>query len=65
MTPRLFEPFVTTKANGTGLGLALVAKLVGDHGGIIEVDSEPGRTVFHVMLPMAGPDSRAETVADG
>ena len=53
LTPKLFEPFVTTRAKGTGLGLALVAKLVGDHGGTIEFDSEPGRTVFHVMLPMA------------
>jgi two-component system nitrogen regulation sensor histidine kinase GlnL len=50
----LFDPFVTTKTNGTGLGLALVAKLIGDHGGVIEFDSEPRRTVFHVMLPVAG-----------
>lgn len=49
----MFDPFVTTKSNGTGLGLALVAKLIGDHGGAIEFDSEPGHTVFHVMLPMA------------
>jgi two-component system, NtrC family, nitrogen regulation sensor histidine kinase GlnL len=48
----LFDPFVTTKANGTGLGLALVAKLIGDHGGVIEYDSEPRRTVFRVMLPV-------------
>ena len=53
LTPQLFEPFVTNRTKGTGLGLALVAKLVSDHGGIIEFDSEPGRTVFHVMLPMA------------
>ncbi len=47
----LFDPFVTSKPNGTGLGLALVAKLVGDHGGIVECESEPGRTEFRVMLP--------------
>ena len=49
----LFDAFVTTKAKGTGLGLALVAKMVDDHGGIIEFDSQPGKTVFRVMLPMA------------
>jgi two-component system nitrogen regulation sensor histidine kinase GlnL len=48
----LFDPFVTTKAGGTGLGLALVAKIINDHGGIIEFDSEPRRTVFRVRLPV-------------
>jgi len=49
----LFDPFVTTKHRGTGLGLALVAKVVGDHGGVIEFDSEPRRTSFRVCLPLA------------
>ena len=48
----LFEPFVTTKATGSGLGLALVAKIIADHGGLIDVDSSPGRTEFRIHLPV-------------
>jgi two-component system, NtrC family, nitrogen regulation sensor histidine kinase GlnL len=49
----LYEPFVTSKPNGSGLGLALAAKLIGDHGGVIEHGrlTDPPRTMFRVLLP--------------
>ena len=50
--PHLFDPFVSGKPAGSGLGLALVAKIVGDHDGLIEVDSRPGRTEFRLCLPV-------------
>ena len=52
LLPHLFDPFVTTKSNGTGLGLALVAKIIRDHGGVIECESQPRRTVFRVLMPI-------------
>jgi two-component system, NtrC family, nitrogen regulation sensor histidine kinase GlnL len=51
LMPHLFDPFVTTKPTGSGLGLALAAKIIGDHGGIIECESQPRRTVFRVLMP--------------
>jgi len=50
--PHLFDPFVSTKPKGSGLGLALVAKIISDHGGIIEFESSHARTVFKIMLPI-------------
>ncbi len=48
----LFDPFVTSKSSGSGLGLALVAKVIGDHGGIVEFESHPRRTTFRVLMPL-------------
>ncbi|MHB2264759.1 two-component system sensor histidine kinase NtrB [Aliihoeflea sp. PC F10.4] len=47
----LFDPFITTKQNGSGLGLALVAKIVGEHGGVIECDSTGRGTTFRILMP--------------
>jgi two-component system nitrogen regulation sensor histidine kinase GlnL len=58
LRPHMFDAFITSKPNGRGLGLALVAKVVNDHGGVIEFDSEPRRTVFTVMLPVYSDSGR-------
>ncbi len=50
----LFYPLVTGRPNGTGLGLAVAQDLVTRHGGIVEYESEPGRTVFQLLLPLEG-----------
>ena len=48
----IFDPFVSSKVNGSGLGLSLVSKFISDHGGVVECDSRPGRTRFRVRLPV-------------
>jgi len=52
LAANLFDPFVTSKPDGSGLGMALAAKVVGDHGGIIEFDSSSEGTEFRLRLPM-------------
>ncbi|MFX0544565.1 two-component system sensor histidine kinase NtrB [Roseovarius sp. S1116L3] len=53
LTASLFEPFVSSRENGTGLGLALAARIIEGHGGWIAATSRPGRTVFRLSLPLA------------
>jgi nitrogen fixation/metabolism regulation signal transduction histidine kinase len=50
-TEAIFEPYYTRKESGTGLGLAITQRIVTEHGGRIDVESKPGRTVFTVVLP--------------
>jgi two-component system, NtrC family, nitrogen regulation sensor histidine kinase GlnL len=63
LMPHLFDPFVTTKPSGSGLGLALVAKIIGDHGGVIECESQARRTIFRVLMPKYSGDGLEPTGA--
>ncbi|MCB2010810.1 MAG: two-component sensor histidine kinase, partial [Geminicoccaceae bacterium] len=59
MIDHLFEPFISSKPRGRGLGLSLVAKIVNDHGGIVAYATEDGGPVFRVRLPAHRPATRA------
>ncbi|MGH7160955.1 MAG: two-component system sensor histidine kinase NtrB [Acetobacteraceae bacterium] len=61
LRPRLFEPFVSGREGGSGLGLALVAKIVSEHGGLIDVESRTGRTEFRLHLPVLADAEADET----
>lgn len=59
LVPNLFDPFVTTKSNGSGLGLALVAKIIRDHGGVVECENHERGATFKVMMPIYRPTDEA------
>ena len=65
MMRNLFDPFISTKASGSGLGLALVSKIIGDHGGVVECESLPRRTIFRVLLSMQAPRDGRAVESDG
>ena len=58
LLPHIFDPFVTTKPQGRGLGLALVAKVVRDHGGTVECQLRKRGTTFRTLLPMIRPEEQ-------
>ena len=59
---QIFQPFVTNKPSGQGLGLALVTKVAAAHGGLVEVRSRPGKTVFSILLPMLTEKARLNEI---
>lgn len=65
LVKHIFEPFVTHKSNGSGLGLALVAKIISDHGGVIECDSVPRQTIFRLLLPLQRARPASKEASDG
>jgi len=58
----IFDAFFSTKSHGTGLGLSITHRIVTDHGGSIDVETAPGRTLFRVVLPVAGPQTQSQPI---
>jgi two-component system nitrogen regulation sensor histidine kinase GlnL len=63
MIDEIFYPMITSRADGSGLGLAITQSVIGQHGGVIECESQPGRTCFSVFLPLEA-EELAETAAN-
>jgi len=64
LVDKIFEPFVGTKAGGSGLGLSLVSKIIADHGGTIECNSIDNKTYFNLNLPTTDSDEKEVTDYD-
>jgi two-component system nitrogen regulation sensor histidine kinase GlnL len=65
MIDEIFYPMITTRADGSGLGLAITQSVIGQHGGVIECESQPGNTCFSVFLPLESAEAAAETENNG
>jgi two-component system nitrogen regulation sensor histidine kinase GlnL len=65
MIDEIFYPMITTRADGTGLGLAITQSVIGQHGGVIECESQPGYTCFSVFLPLEAAETTEATENNG
>ncbi len=65
MIDEIFYPMITTRADGSGLGLAITQSVIGQHGGVIECESQPGNTCFSVFLPLEAEEMAEEATNNG